>query len=81
MSFKPFSEFEKERIKEVLGKYGEAIQAPYYSFIQKILSKRIKTCDNLKETIQEYKNKGLKEGALKELIPLIRPDLWKKRKS
>jgi hypothetical protein len=80
LSWKPLDEFVKRRVREILGKHGEMIQAPYFSFIRKIQSKRIKTYADLENVIKDYVSQGLKEEALKEIVPLVRSDLWTKRK-
>jgi len=69
-----------ERIRAILGKHGEAIQALYYSFVRKIRSGSVKTREDLERIISEYASKGLKREVLEEIVPLVRPDLWIRKK-
>jgi hypothetical protein len=61
MTFKQLSEFEKKRVREILGEKGIVWQSPYYAFIQKIQSKHIKTSEDLQKAVEEYRNQGLNE--------------------
>jgi hypothetical protein len=80
LPYKPLDEFVKRRVREILGKHGEMVQAPYFSFIRKIQGKRIKTYADLESAIKDYVSQGLKEEPLREIVPLVRSDLWAKRK-
>lgn len=75
MIFRKFSQFERQRIRDTLGKYGITQQGPYYAFVRKIKSKCINTGNDLQECINEYTRRGLNEEALKDLAMFFRPEL------
>jgi hypothetical protein len=80
MPYEPLQDFTKGRIRAILGKHGEAIQAPHYSFLRKIQSGSVKTHEDLERIVSECASKGLKREALEEIAPLVRSDLWIRKK-
>jgi len=75
MVFRKFSQFERQRIRDILGKYGITQQGPYYAFVRKIESKCINTRNDLQKCIEEYARRGLNKEALKDLAMFFRSEL------
>jgi len=79
MVFRKPTQFEKRRVREILGRHGITQQILYYPFIRKLIEKKDITRSDLEECIEENVRKGLDREVLEELARALKPDLWTRR--